>query len=34
MAIDDLIDLGQWDYHFSVFGYVIFCEEEVEIGLA
>lgn len=34
VPIDDLIDLDEWDYHFGVFGDVVFCEGEVEIGLA
>lgn len=34
MPIDDLIDLCEWYYHFSMFGDVVFGEDEVEIGLA
>lgn len=34
MPIDDLIDLSDRDYHFSLFGDVIFGGGEVEIGLA
>lgn len=34
MPIDDLIDLYKWDYHFGMFGDIIFCEGEVEVGLA
>ena len=33
MPIDDLIDLYNWDYHFGLFGDVIFGEGEMEVGL-